>query len=156
MKNIELKAPPIPMVKDVSIDLSSILVYQKEKTLMFLYNNSPIGVLRIRDFSDKNPLLKIVGISNVAVDQGHRSSGVGKKLMEVADLYIKSLKYDVSILYSSLYATRYSFYEKLGYKELEDKFFFDNKDYKVHVKYYNKIEENKEELKKTINKIGKF
>lgn len=146
----------IPAIKEVSIDLNDIISYEREKTLLFFYNNVAIGVLRIQDFSDKSSLLKVAGVGSVAVDQKYRNNGVGKKLMEIANLYIKSSKYDASILYSSLYATQYNFYEKFGYKTLDDEFIFNDKKYKVHIKYYNKIKDDKEELVRLIKKIGKF
>lgn len=149
-----------PAVDNVWIDPSDIFDYQKEKTLAFSLNNHVFGMLRIQDFSDKSSYLKIAGISNMAVQEKFRNNGIGKKLMEVADLYIKFSGYDVSLLYPSLYATECSFYEKLGYMELNDEFSFNDKKYKAHVKYYcntpRKGHEFDEELIESIKKIGKF
>ena len=114
-----------------------------------------LGVLQIQDFSTIHPPLRVAGIKNVAVPHELRNNGIGRKLMEAADLYLKFLRYDLSMLYSSMYASQYRFYEKFGYERYDEEFLLD-RPRRVHLKFYTNTGLTGAELSDLIKKAGKF
>jgi GNAT superfamily N-acetyltransferase len=146
-------------VDKVFIDIEDILSIPKsmgqcfdfnnDKAIAFFKDKEALACLKIQTFSNPSSLYpwpKIAGIKNFAVNQAYRNNGIGRRLMEIADLYFNLMKYDLVLLYSSQYASQYGFYEKFGYDKHED----------VHLKYYNNINLGIRELNEIIKEIGKF
>lgn len=155
LKNPEPTVKIAPPVK-VWVDLDDIMGYEDEKTLVFRQDNEPFGVLQVRHFISH--LRSIAGIKNVAVKHEFRNNGIGRKLMEVANVYIKNNGFQLAMLYSSLYASQYGFYEKFGYNRHETQFTFPGVEgpRQVHLKFYEDIDLPIDELNQLIKDVGKF
>ncbi len=130
----------------VYTDLDLILKYESEKTLGFYHNDILIGLGQALDKSSNN--LKIVGIANMAVDPQYRTNKIGYRIMEVFNLYTQYHNFDLSILYSSKYASQFNFYEKFGYINYP----YEN----VMLKFFRKIDIPNKEYQNILESIGKF
>lgn len=145
--NLSDMSPPAKReMGDTWIDAKNIFRPEEIKTLLFSVGGVPVGCLRIRDFSGIYPRIKVAGIGNVAVDPAFRGNGIGKSLMEIADIYQRFFGYQVSILYSSQYTKQLGFYESLGYTV----------EGKVLVKCYGAIALGATGIKTMAKNAGKF
>lgn len=135
------------LIDKTFIDPKNILEYEKTKTIAFMIDKEIFGCAQITDFSEFAPKgLKVAGIRNIAVRQTYRNNGIGKALMDVCDFYIKFMKFDLSMLYASLYANQMDFYERFGYAHHG----------KISLKYYGHSDLSVPELDKLIKDVGKF
>ena len=157
--DLENPEPTIKLDEPTKIVLMNPLDTLKKqdlKTLVLKNDEEILGCLLVVDFTQVGRNIKVCGIQNVAVPHNLRNNGIGRWLMYAADLYIKENKYDLSILYSSLYATKRDFYEKFGYDRHEKVFEFDGRQKQAHLKYYKHVGLPMNELDELILAIGKF
>ncbi|MEK6881424.1 MAG: GNAT family N-acetyltransferase, partial [Nanoarchaeota archaeon] len=120
----------------------------KDKTLGFYQDGILRGTCQIKNISEgiSNRYPKLSGIANMAIDPAYRNNGIGTWLMRVTDLYISNNKFNLSVLYPSLYSQQIDFYSKFGYMPYG----------KVMIKSYGTNNISKKDLDKYIEQIGKF
>jgi len=133
-------------IKHVYTEVNNILKYEKEKTLGFYHNDILLGLGQVLDKSIDN--IKIAGIANMAVDPAYRTNGIGEKLMEIMQLYIQKNQFDLSILYSSMYASQFNFYEKFSYIAYPQE--------NLMIKPFKQLDIPTEKYGELAKKIGKF
>ena len=83
--------------------------------LGYIEKNALIGVLTFRPIQKGR-----VKMRQVAVMDTYQGQGLGRKLIEQSESYIKNLGYEVIELNSRLYAK--GFYEKMGYEVISEVF----------------------------------
>lgn len=139
---------PTPAVKEnisrVWINLEDILRYDETKTFVFFSDEEPLGCLRVMNLSSTP--LKVSGIGNVAVTQRLRGNGIGKRLMEVAEMYLLASGYPVVVLHPSEYTKQSGFYKGLGYIPYRN----------VLLKFFGGVTLSLDDLDKVIELTGKF
>lgn len=144
-KNYDMTLPIISLSMDkVYIDTDSILKYEKEKTFGFYHDGVLRGVGQIQEKIEGYP--KVACIANMAVDSQYRTNGIGKKIMEVMQLYIQYNQFDMSLLYSSYYATQFHFYNQFGYLPYGN----------AMIKFFRNLTISSNEIDKKIESIGRF